>query len=285
MRSRGKAPSASHYNIVLSACVRSAAASGIARVAGTAGAADALRDLLHRYVTMRSLLAQRAKTCRLQGHGDARTGIDENEMGERGSSDSFRDIAIKGSTSPAESTSANTIVVAPFPADGDYILGASLSQTQFADYRNGSGDEPSRSRHEALGQHGCNSVFPHKMYGIEKGLQLEGQEPKTVTKALRLALEVVADMRMNGVQPTGVAYNTLVEACRCSAVGAAKICEIWEGEPGRQGKVAFGSCSPADVYSTLKQAGIPGNFCYGAGIENALHGGRRYPTYISKIYR
>ncbi|CAB1118580.1 unnamed protein product [Ectocarpus sp. CCAP 1310/34] len=93
----------------------------------------------------------------------------------------------------------------------------------------------------------------------------------------RLALDVIADMRMSGVTPTLVTFKTLVECCRCAA--AASVLNIGGGEGLGKGS------TPAEVYSALKEAGIPTRFCYQAGLGNAVKGRRCFPAYVAEISR
>lgn len=93
----------------------------------------------------------------------------------------------------------------------------------------------------------------------------------------RLALEVIADMRKRGVTPTNVTFKTLVECCRCAA--AASVLNIGGDEGLGKGS------TPAEVYTALKEAGIPARFCYQAGLGNALKGGRCFPGYVAEISR
>lgn len=101
--------------------------------------------------------------------------------------------------------------------------------------------------------------------------------PETAGNAWRLALEVIADMRDRGIAPTEVTYKTLVECCRCAGAASAYTrCG--------DGREAAGS-APADVYAALKEAEIPLQFCYQAGVANAWKGGRRFPEYVAEINR
>ncbi|CAM9763398.1 unnamed protein product, partial [Pylaiella littoralis] len=106
---------------------------------------------------------------------------------------------------------------------------------------------------------------------------IECQEAETAGNSWRLALEVVASMRKRGVVPTDVTFWSLVECCRCAA--AAPSPKLAGG-----GEVGKGS-TPAEVYTALKEAGIPLQFCYQAGLRNALKGGRCFPEYVAEITR
>lgn len=111
----------------------------------------------------------------------------------------------------------------------------------------------------------------------EGGEAIECQEAETAGNSWRLALEVVASMRKRGVVPTDVTFWSLVECCRCAA--AAPSPKLAGG-----GEVGKGS-TPAEVYTALKEAGIPLQFCYQAGLRNALKGGRCFPEYVAEITR
>lgn len=95
--------------------------------------------------------------------------------------------------------------------------------------------------------------------------------------AWRLALEVIADMRKRGIAPTEVTFKTLVECCRCAAAAPSP-------KLASDGGQVKGS-SPAEVYTALKEAGVPLPLCYQAGLGNALKGGRRFPEYIAELSR
>lgn len=108
-----------------------------------------------------------------------------------------------------------------------------------------------------------------------KGVEFRGAE--TARDAWCLALEVLADMRKRKVAPTEVTFKTLVECCRCAAAAPLP-------KPAGDGEVCKGS-SPAEIYTELKDAGVPSRFCYQAGLENALKGGRIFPEYVAELQR
>lgn len=95
--------------------------------------------------------------------------------------------------------------------------------------------------------------------------------------AWRLALGVIADMRKRGIAPTEVTFKTLVECCRCAAAAPSP-------KLASDGGQVKGS-SPAEVYTALKEAGVPLPLCYQAGLGNALKGGRRFPEYVAELSR
>ncbi|CAM9329949.1 unnamed protein product, partial [Ectocarpus fasciculatus] len=109
------------------------------------------------------------------------------------------------------------------------------------------------------------------------GDAMECRGAEAAGETWRLALEVIADMRKRGVTPTNVTFKTLVECCRCAA--AASVLNIGGDEGLGKGS------TPADVYTALKEAGIPARFCYQAGLGNALKGGRCFPGYVAEINR
>ncbi len=108
-----------------------------------------------------------------------------------------------------------------------------------------------------------------------KGVEFRGAE--TARDAWCLALQVLADMRKRKVEPTEVTFKTLVECCRCAAAAPLP-------KPAGDGEVCKGS-SPAEIYTELKDAGVPSRFCYQAGLENALKGGRIFPEYVAELQR
>ena len=102
------------------------------------------------------------------------------------------------------------------------------------------------------------------------------RDPETAEGAWRLALTVIGDMRRRGLAPTKGTYEAMVECCRYA--GTAASCVTGLGKEGER------DSTPATVYATLKEAGIPTRFCYQAGLENALGGGRWFPAY-AEIHR
>ncbi|CAM9238107.1 unnamed protein product [Ectocarpus sp. 12 AP-2014] len=109
------------------------------------------------------------------------------------------------------------------------------------------------------------------------GDAMECRGAEAAGETWRLALDVIADMRKRGVTPTIVTFKTLVECCRCAA--AASVLNIGGGEGLGKGS------TPAEVYTALKEAGIPTQFCYQAGLGNAVKGGRCFPGYVAEINR
>ncbi|CAM9428843.1 unnamed protein product [Ectocarpus sp. 4 AP-2014] len=110
-----------------------------------------------------------------------------------------------------------------------------------------------------------------------EGDAMECRGAEAAGETWRLALDVIADMRKRGVTPTLVTFKTLVECCRCAA--AASVLNIGGGEGLGKGS------TPVEVYTALKEAGIPTRFCYQAGLGNAVKGGRCFPGYVAEISR
>ncbi|CAN0217309.1 unnamed protein product, partial [Hapterophycus canaliculatus] len=105
---------------------------------------------------------------------------------------------------------------------------------------------------------------------------MESRGVEATGEAWRLALDVIAYMRNRGLAPTEVTLNTLVECCRCAAT-------VPSPSVARGGEMNTGS-TPAEIYTAMKEAGIPIRFSYRASRENALKGGRRFPEYVA-VYR
>lgn len=114
-------------------------------------------------------------------------------------------------------------------------------------------------------KHGCSLSAGWKA--------MESRGVEATVEAWRLALDVIADMRKRGVAPSEVTYKTLVECCRSAAAAPSPLV----ARDGGIGK----SSTPAEIYTALKEAGIPTRFCYEAGLRNALKGGRRFPEYAA----
>lgn len=117
----------------------------------------------------------------------------------------------------------------------------------------------------------------HRCWLSTRGKAMECREAETAGNSWRLALEVIASMRKRGIAPTDVTFQSLVECCRCAAAAPSP-------KLARGGEVGQGS-TPAEVYTALKEAGIPLQFCYQAGLGNALKGGRCFPEYVAEINR
>lgn len=133
------------------------------------------------------------------------------------------------------------------------------------------------TRHAVECANGENGGAKHRCSLFTGSESVECREAETADNSWRLALEVIAHMRKRGVAPTDVTFQSLVECCRCAA--AAPSPKLAGG-----GEVVKGS-TPAEVYTALKEAGIPLQFCYQAGLGNALKGGRRFPEYVAEMAR
>lgn len=123
---------------------------------------------------------------------------------------------------------------------------------------------------------GCTGNATRQCLLSAPGAILACRDPETAEGALRLAITVVGDMRRRGLAPTKGTYEAMVECCRYA--GTVASCVTGMDKEGGRGS------TPARVYATLKEAGIPTQFCYQAGLGNALRGGRRFPEY-SEIHR
>lgn len=278
MRERGDLPSAYHYNVVISVCAGAAAnavtRSRAPRLRGRdkkCGPAPAVRngkgadeatseDRLPRDVSEGDV--GHFSVINVASSGD----VSDNE---------YRDVSAE--TSPSSKTIDTHSLHVEMKKDGTRKRGLvgehSIGGGEVINPRGtgsdlGVGAAVSSSRHIA--------VYPTT------------PEPKSATDALRLALDVVDDMRDNGVVATEITYKTLVEVCRCAGVGTGFAAdeEVMGGggnetATGRAGE----SVSPAAIYAALKEAGIPDRYCYDAGVGNAMRGGRCYPAYIAEISR
>lgn len=251
MRSRNEKPSVSHYNMVLSACARAA----IAASAGT----HALTDCPE---------SSRAPQDRL-----------------------FREDG-RSQVESARASGGGSIVGAPRRRNGAEIDRDRHEVPRCDGYPGGcidafncwdrevavDGRLESRTGGDELRQPGAEGRNRRYVSGpLLSEAIFQVPEPLTSGDAWRLALHVVGDMRRHGVGPTDVTFETLVGACR--GAGADTLC--WrKARPGE----AYRS-SPAAIYSALREAGIPQEYCYRAGVENALRGRRCYPLYIMEVKR
>lgn len=101
-------------------------------------------------------------------------------------------------------------------------------------------------------------------------------EPETAGDAWRLALEVINEMRSNGIKPTEVTYRMLRETCKCAG-GEVRFFKSPEELRHKE------DSSPDEIYTALRNAGVPQKVCYNAGVGNALaHRSWSYARHIAK---
>ncbi|CAM9102582.1 unnamed protein product [Scytosiphon promiscuus] len=136
------------------------------------------------------------------------------------------------------------------------------------------GDPPSEAisravefadEHGTAREHGCSLSAGWKV--------MESRGAEATVEGWRLALDVIVHMQKRGVMPTEVTFSALVECCRRAAAAPLPLV-------ARDGGLDNVS-TPAEIYTALKEAGIPTKVCYEAGRENALKGGRRFPEYTA----
>lgn len=301
MRSRGVTPSASHYNIVVSACARAAAEAGAQSIAGVVYTTDEFSSS-RRGVDIKD-------NCIIDD--------DQGDTGAAGKNEDVEDLDASSESSPglggvgvgrgdggrecmsdANASSSSTSRgksrpkkerIASAKAAGRPLTDTQCTLQQRARINNVIGDPLNDRGPLGLCRHprfrrGTSTVSGAGTNLSETALESSTSEPVTAREAVRLALKVVVDMHEHGVAPTEATYKTLVEAGRCSARGAMP-CALGGDVRAALGERGLGvlssACSPADVYAALKSAGIPDSWCYDAGIGNALRGGRRYPAYVS----
>lgn len=306
MRSRGATPSASHYNIVVSACARAAA------VAGT----QSIASVVH---TTGELCSCRSG---IKIKGNCANDGDQGDTGTPGKTEDARDLGASSDGGPdLGKTECNR------EDSGRKCVGeAKASRTSTSSRKSGARKESlasakaadlplpdtrctlqprlriNKATGNALNDGGALTLRRRPRFRLgtssiagavtdtsKMASQSSTSEPATAQQAVRLALDVVVDMGEHSIVPSEATYKTLVEAGRCSALGPALPCSLAGGVRAaldeRGLDVLSSACSPKDVYAALKTVGIPESWCYDAGIGNALRGGRRYPAYVAQTYR
>lgn len=254
MRRRGEEPAATHYNLVVCACARAAA---------TAASTSALLPLGGDDAKAGSVALQGAADHAARDALARQVGVDNvarDPVARQGSVDSFaRDADDDKSRRLERSRQQQDIQSAPLVSettDDGHREGAKLTDTPAVECV----DE----------NHDAGVLSPEG-----KGTVFRGAE--TARDSWCLALEVLADMRKRNIMPTEVTFKTMVECCRCAA--AAPLPKSAGDGGGCKGS------SPAEIYTALKDAGVPLRFCYQAGLENALKGGRIFPEYVAELRR
>lgn len=249
MRSRGEEPSATHYNLVLSACARAAEIAATTSVLTPLGSPSVRHEINMRRVTPR----RDEEVAMPSDTGNFGGGSDDGNRRDR-----------------MDTVEGDSVAV-------EQPLMLSTANREAAGAVDNQENATSRPRRTA----GCKSEARSHgpLSGNGNGTVLVCRHPETAGGSWRLAAEVVVDMHRRGVTPTEVTYKTLVESCRCA--GAANSCAGGEKSSGGGG----GDSAPADIFAALRDIGVPTRFCYDAGLENALRGGRCYPAYVTEMKR
>ena len=291
MRSVGEEPSAIHYNIVISACARAAAI-------------DAASTSVLLPLESASVLPVVENTEPGGAGGQRRMprlpeNVDEKLSRERGGVENEyeagqceqgalgHDKKSVGKVMPLLSASTNDLTrdgggIEKWDEKGQSEQGGLRHAKKSVEQVSASINDNKRGADTAsLGwtpASACtgNSTINGQSLLSTPGPMLACRDPETAEGAWRFALKIVADMRRRGVAPTKGTYEGMVECCRYA--GTAASCDTGVGKEGERGS------TPASVYATLKEAGIPTRFCYQAGLGNALRGGRRFPEY-SEMHR
>lgn len=292
---------ASHYNILISACARSAAAAAsrsvLTRLTDSGDSHDNCcnRDKINEgYTAMDCRKEQYQETPHNPAHGKKHDGRScrqqrsDGEGQERVASEytesvGNRPIHIGGGTDNecgkpnmvSDSTPNAAIGQGREARINSVILGAdkftSLSRAMAVLACNPVKDD----------QAGRSTASSHPdllLAGVE-AIQADRLGPTTAGDAVRLALEILANMREREVTPTEATFGAIVECCRCSGAASSL-----KEEDGNRDGVGVGS-TPPDLYSALKEAGVPRRYCYQAGLKGALRRDKTYPAYVAEMYR
>lgn len=237
MRLKGQEISVSHYNIIISACALSSAMLSIVGDLTRCGRSVPHGDgrNIEKYVD-HAHQSHGGKA--LVGSSQSEAGPDEHMVG----------VDVGGSPNGIRKMKASHKPSAVSEGGATVLLG---SQNALA-----LDTEPDESEAGA-------TKFSKESSSLLSGLASAGLEPETAGDAWRLALDVIHEMRTNGIKPTEVTYRMLGETCKCA--GGETRFFLSPEELGHKG-----GSSPDEIYTALRNAGVPQKFCYNAGVGNAL---------------